>query len=1578
MSFREPTGLEIAVTALACRFPGAGDAETFWAQLADGVESVTWFSEDELRAAGVSEERLADPNYVRASAIVDGVELFDAAFFGLNPREAELLDPQHRIFLETAWEALESAGHDPQRYGGRGGVFAGCGFNSYLLQILSNPAAKARVDGYQLSIAADKDHLATQVAYKLNLRGPGVGVQTACSTSLVAIHLACQSLLNGECDLALAGGVSLNVPQHRGHLHQPGSILSPDGRCRPFDAEARGIVVGGGSGVVVLKRLEDAVAEGDPIRAVVLGSAINNDGAAKVGYTAPSAVGQAAVLAAAHLMAEVEPSSVGYVEAHGTGTELGDAIELEGLRQVFEAGGGERPPCALGSVKSNFGHLDAAAGVAGFIKTVLALERGVIPPTLHFEKPNPKLEGSPFEVNTELCSWPSVDGPRRAGVSSFGIGGTNAHVVLEEAPERPAPTETAVPDARLLVLSARTSTALEAMGERLAEHVAAHPELSLSDLTHTLQIGRRELEYRRHLVFRDREELLAGLAAPDPRRDRRVAGASRSLAFLFPGQGSQYPGMGRGLYAAREVYRETLDRCLELLEPHLETDLGPLLLAAEVDGAAERLERTELAQPALFSVEYALAQLWMSWGMRPEVLLGHSLGEWVAACLAGVFRLEDALRLVARRGRLMQRLPPGSMLAVSAPADEVEGLLGEELSLAAVNAPRLSVVSGPTPSIENIARELAARDVETRALHTSHAFHSRAVEPVAEVFRRDVAGVALGPPEIPFVSNVTGTWITPEEATDPGYWAKQLSSPVLFSVGAAELLSEPGRLLLEVGPGRTLGALLRQQPGAGRRTFSSLRHPRDEISDPRTMAETLGGLWTAGAKVDWELVRGAEPRRRVALPTYPFERQRYWIEGGRGTAALTAGTPVGDLPLEDPPPEDLRRLAARIDPAERPEILGAFTEAMAALGKLAAALGGEKTPRVDLYLAEPESPGRLRLLLAEDETAQGGETTTTAPAAEPGWELYERPDVPTPYEAPSSAVEHRLVEIWQDLLAIEPVGIGDHFFDLGGHSLLATRAISQIREEFEVEVELRAFLEHSTIAALAETIEAQRSTGLSAPAITPHSPGDRAPDGRFPLSFAQERLWFLAQLEEGSAAYNLPNVLRLRGHLEKTALHRALGEIVRRHQVLRGVFREVDEEPFLEVLETVELDLPEIDLSRLPESERADANREAVIAASRQPLELGRAPLLRPVLLRLGPEEHVFVVIFHHIASDGWSIGVFYDELAQLYNAELADEPSPLAPLAIQYPDFARWQRQYLEGSVLERLERYWSSALTPLPTLELPTDRPRPAVFSYRGAGVERSFDGELSRRLRRLAQREEATLFMVLLSVFTVLLHQRSGEREIVVGTDIANRNRREIEGLIGFFVNQLVLRTRLVAEPSAGLSFRQLLAGVKETTLDAYEHQDLPFERVVELLNPPRDRARSPLFQVKLTLQNGRRSRSRFRGLELQPLEIHHRTAKLDLLFDFTDLERGLLLICEYSTDLFDAGTVERLIDDFEGLAAAAAADPDRPVHELVATLNDTEQKLQKAAAEKAEAARWSRFAHLAPRSGAPAALGDHDDE
>jgi acyl transferase domain-containing protein/aryl carrier-like protein len=885
---RELTGLEIAVIGISGRFPNSKNIESFWENLIKGKELTSIFPE--------SNHKCAIPSVSFANAaggILEDVELFDASFFGFNPREAEAMDPQHRLFLECAWEALENAGYDSERESRPIGVYAGVGISTYLLYNLNPNQELIKSRGFvPILVGVDKDYLPTRVSYKLNLTGPSVSVGTACSSSLVAVHLACQSLLSGECDMALAAGVSVKVPQNESTL-SPGEIASADGQCRAFAAGANGTIGGNGIGVVVLKRLEDAIADRDYIYGVIKGSAINNDGAVKVGYTAPSQEGQAKVIRAAQIMAEVEPETISYIEAHGTGTTLGDPIEIAALTQAFRASTDKKGYCAIGSVKTNVGHLDAAAGITGLIKAVLALDRQLLPPSLNFDAPNPEIdfENSPFYVNTELSEWKANGSPRRAGVSSFGFGGTNAHVILAEAPVGEQGSRGAGEQGRkynLLVLSAKTTSALDAATTNLVNYLKQQPEINLADVAYTLQVGRRVFNHRRMVIVEDIEDAIEALESSQRVLTQFQESKNPPVVFMFTGQGSQYVNMARELYQTERLFRQECDRCCELLQPHLGLDLRSYLYPTEADTeqAAQQLQQTAITQPALFVIEYALAKLWMSWGINPVAAIGHSIGEYVAACIAGVFSLEDALAVVTARGQLMQQLPSGSMLAIPLSEAEVQPLLDQNLSLAVINGTSDCVVSGTTDAIEALQDRLAARGIDYHRLHTSHAFHSQMMEPILEPFQARVKQVKLNPPQIPYISNLTGTWITTEEATNPTYWTAHLRQTVRFAEGLQELFKQPERILLEVGPGRTLSKLAKQHPDKQPQqvVLTTIRHPKEQQSDLRFLLNALGQLWLAGVQIDWSGFYTPEKRDRLPLPTYPFERQRYWIEPPQSVA----------------------------------------------------------------------------------------------------------------------------------------------------------------------------------------------------------------------------------------------------------------------------------------------------------------------------------------------------------------------------------------------------------------------------------------------------------------------------------------------------------------------------------------------------------------------------------------------------------------------------------------------------------------------------------------------------------------------
>ncbi|MDT3762586.1 type I polyketide synthase [Priestia filamentosa] len=874
---RVENGLEIAIIGMSCRFPGGDDIDSFWKNLKEGKESILRFSDKELLKSGIDQKTLSDPNYVKAGGVITETQHFDLNIFNYSPKEAQLMDPQLKLLHECAWEALENSGYSSEEFEGLIGTYIGGSTNLYWMDYLY----KNSKDFLKEAELLNSSHFfSTRLSHKLNLQGPSYTVQTACSSSLVAVHLASQALLSGDCDISLAGGVSLTLPEIKGYKYQDGMILSPDGKCKPFDNEANGTVNGNGAGFVVLKRLEEAISDRDHIYAVIKGSAINNDGANKVSYTAPSIEGQSNVIKQAHHIAEVEPESISYVEAHGTGTKLGDPIEIEALRLAFNTN--RKSFCGIGSVKSNIGHLDNAAGIAGLIKTAKSLQEKVIPPMLHFNNPNKNIDfsNSPFYINKELTSLKDTTYPLRAGVSSFGIGGTNAHVVLEEAQRNHVGGYGR--KYKMIYLSAQTKVSFKKQIQRLTKYLMENELVDMGDLSYTLIKGRRNFKYRLTMVVSNREEALKKLEElnldnlPINMYEDKTP---KKVVFMFPGQGNQYINMGLDLYRQEKIFKDEVDRCIGIYREFSGIALRSILYPSKLDAVYQKeLNRTAITQPIMFIIEYALAKLLMHWGIQPSSMIGHSLGEYVAACLSGVFTLEDGLKLVYHRATLMQSLPEGQMVNVVASKEEILPLMDSDVSIALENSPSSFVISGSFEAIDMFTSKLEQKNYMFKILDTSHAFHSKMMNPILKEFKEIVKEVRLDKPKIPFISNVTGKWVE-EEVLNPNYWVDHLRETVKYSEGLNELLQDKENIYIEVGPGRSLSTILRKNINKRHipQMAVTMRHSVLKVDDNDFLLRNIAELYTNGVGVNWNNYFSCENRGRIPLPTYPFDRKYYSV-----------------------------------------------------------------------------------------------------------------------------------------------------------------------------------------------------------------------------------------------------------------------------------------------------------------------------------------------------------------------------------------------------------------------------------------------------------------------------------------------------------------------------------------------------------------------------------------------------------------------------------------------------------------------------------------------------------------------------
>ncbi|WP_175671503.1 non-ribosomal peptide synthetase/type I polyketide synthase [Burkholderia ambifaria] len=1449
---------DVAIIGMSAAVSGADDVERFWRMLLAGEDGITRLDDAGLRALGVPDDLLGNPRFVAARGSIRDPDCFDAAFFGYTPREAEIMDPQQRKLMEESYRALEDAG-----YAGPGpardvGVYVGVGASQYLANhVLGNRDAVDALGLYQINVL---NQPATQIAYRLNLTGPAVTLNTACSTSLVALHMAARAVAQGDCELALAGAASIGVDGVPGYLHRTGGIFSADGYCRAFDAAASGTVEGSGAGAVVLKRLDLARRDGDHVYAVVKGSAINNDGHDKAGYTAPSPAGQARVIRAALADAGVDAASVGYVETHGTGTLLGDPIEMAALKATY----GQHParaPRLLGAVKTSVGHLDSAAGLAGVIKAALALERGKVPGTLHFDTPNPLLEldDAAFRITAQASDWPDGGAPRRAAVSSFGIGGTNAHVILEAAPpEADAPTAAA---AHCLRLSAATPDGLRRAADGLAAALRRHPEWALADVAHTLQVARQDHACRGFVVAESRDTALDALAA-GVLPATGDAPHARPVIFLFTGQGAQAAGMARDLHRENPVFRAALDQVCGRFASAAGLALEPYLL-----GEASTTD-TALVQPLLFAYEYALYQAWTALGVSPDYLIGHSLGELVAACCAGVFSLDEAIDLVAARAAAMQAQPAGAMLSVSIAEDELAAQLPPTLALAAVNGPLQCVVSGPVDAIDGFAAHLRDRGVAHARLASSHAFHSPMMTDAAARVQTRAATMTLRAPRIPLISNLDGALLDAPRAADPAYWAAHVLGTVRFSAGVRTLAALGDALWVEIGPRDVLAALVRGHRCA----------PADAVlasfteRTPRTMATLLAGygrLWAKGARLTRRDAYAGERRKRLPLPGYPFERTRHWLPAQQGG-------PVGR--------------------------------------------------------ARPDAPAPAVASVA-------------APAAV---------DIPPAAPAETDDVLHALTRIWTECLGHERIAPTDDFFELGGDSLLAGRVLTRIHERLNAELTLEAFFSAPTIGGLARAIRvlAEPAQPDVQAATTPDNLPAAGPR-RAPMSFQQRRLWTLERLGMGGSVFHLPQCLHLHGDVDRAALHSALAGLVARHPVLRTSFHDGADgggEQHVHADAAVALSIHAYaggtdDALRAFIAQHRDALRA-------EPFDLARPPLFRARLLELGPRRACLLMSFHHIVVDGWSFRLIAQDLASLYGAASQGRGPDAAPPAWDYADYSEEQAARFAAGHYAAHEAFWAH-LDGAPVLDLGGDRRRARTPGRLAHSGRVAVDAGRARQVDALARRLRTTPYVVFLSAFLLMLSRRTGQRDLVVGSPVANRTSSRTEGLVGFFVNLLALRVAFPATSRA----RAWIERVRDSVMAAHTHQDYPFEKLVERFAGPRDTSLTPLFQVVFSMQEAPVRNVRIGALDVAFEDTPETETEYDLTMNLHRDGAGYGGVLLTRDGALERGEADEVVEQFQAALDLLLTLPDDAPLGDAGVLSAAQRQAWQAASGTADASAWA---------------------
>jgi len=1467
----------IAVVGMSCRFPGANSVNAFWQNLATGIESIKTIPDEEIVQVGVS-RKTAHPNYVKRGSYIDGVELFDANFFDLTPREASITAPSQRWLLVCAYEALEDAGYSTKNHTGRVGVFAGtnrCDEWQKRLYNLSVEVTEEFAKQLQLFIASDVDYGTTRISYKLNLTGPSININTACSTSLVAISQACKSLLAYECDMALAGGSNIVVPQKSGYLYEEGGMQSKDGCCRTFDAKAQGTIFGNGAGMVLLKRLEEAKADRDNIYAIIRGSAVNNDGSAKVGYTAPSVSGQAQVISDALAFAEISPLSVGCIEAHGTATAMGDPIEIEALSKVFKEATDKKNYCAIGSVKTNLGHLGSAAGVAGFIKAVMVLKHKQIPSSLHYELPNPEIdfENSPFFVNTKLRPWKTDGTPRKMGVSSFGVGGTNAHVVLEDfqAAKAVFPSR----DWQLIMLSAKNEAALKTMRENLAQHLQNNPQLNLADVAYTLQVGREAFQYRQLWVCSSLDDAVSSLLKKQGVTGVLEEKTPLKIAFMFPGQGAQIINMMSDLYQKEEIFRNQVDYCAKILIPLLGEDLRDILYPKKEDAeaAASKLIQTHLVQPALFVVEYALVHLWQSWGIYPDKMIGHSIGEYVAACLAGVFSLDECLDLVVTRGRLMQSMPAGVMLGVSLSEKKLLPLLNKHCSLAAVNAADWTVVSGPEEAVQLLQQQLTEQGIDTRPLHTSHAFHSAMMDPILDEFQQKVSQLTLSTPTTPFISNLTGTWITDAQATDPVYWAKQLRGTVRFHAGSQKLLEDNNTLLLEVGPGQTLTRLLDPGKQQANRVLSSCRLPKQQVDDQAFLLETLGRLWLGGIQIDWTNFYQNEQRYRVSLPTYPFQGERYWLES---SGQQFSSQVVVQLPGFD----EMNQLQETVSDV----------------------------------LSNVASPEKRRKVLQDSVRDHLSKLF--------GIENVDE-HVPFIELGMSSLMAIELKTQLQNQLAVEDISVVMLLAEDTTVETLADYLWQQSAGNIQVPSEPAGItLADSTRERHVESLEppdvsekdnkGSGDTAESLPTIVADPANKGVP---FPLTDIQQAYWIGrdSTFEGGNVAtygYIETDV----HNLDVNTFQAALNQLIQRHDMLRMVVLPDGTQQFLQQVSPYKITYR--DLSQVAEQEKQQQLNAVREQMSHQVFATDQWPLFELRISKMDQDIYRIHIGIDFLIADVLSLRIFLKDIYMIYVGETAILPL----LEISFRDYVLAEQASRQSSLYQISEAYWLARVTLLPPAPLlPKVKEPTQISTPRFQRREAYLDRKLWSALTEKAKRYKITPSVLVANTFAEVVSKWSKSAHFTLNLTIFNRLNLhpQVNDLMGDFTSSILLEVDLSERKTFSDNARQL----QRQLLNDLEHRYFSGIGMLRAMNSQLGSHQAVIMPIVLTsaLGMGNYIEGYFEGLDDEKRAIYEEIRELgysisqtsQVWLDHVVMEKdgGLSYTWDFLEELFP----DKLLDD-----------------------------------------------------------------